>query len=605
MRVTARTALGPPTEVDLEDGDDVAALGLRVSELLGVPPLLQQLATPAVRMAPWDLADLYHLGESTRVEWRPVDTHTVEVVVYSSLLGPLSVAAAPGDSMDGVLARLRAKHAIAPDARLYRLRGERLQGSTTVSELSGVPVFLALVTRPVPIRVKVNEDTVQLVMEQGDHVQHLRQHIYVVTGRQPEDWTLLYKGRVLEDGESLQACGIKAGSSLQLKLQPSKDSRRVDCVVVLPTGNLMTVGPLTLPVSAIRSQVAQASNMALGSFELGFRGMQLSETKALNHYDVEPNLVLYALLTSGAVPTTIHLPRDYTVQMPLAGHYNIKFLKWMVTDHTGIIPDRQLVQVGGQQVSDLTTLALCGATGGRSRISVAFNLSLGISITAHTPSGRAYTLVVEPFFTVQCIRYIVALYMKLPIGVLGVEYQGQLLVLLHKLSHYGITGGSSVRIVRADGSDTDGKRRISVRGEGDATVAVKLLRGDRVLDVASRVVQRGFAAGQLFRGAMEITSDAVLADYAVGTRLAVDVLVPGQQGHIYVRTLRGDVVAVEAKYSDLVQTIKSRLARQEGIPESLQRLVVDGRLMEDRHELDEYREAATGVVYMEQCVRGG
>ncbi|XP_067910935.1 polyubiquitin-like [Heterodontus francisci] len=105
---------------------------------------------------------------------------------------------------------------------------------------------------------------------------------------------------------------------------------------------------------------------------------------------------------------------------------------------------------------------------------------------------------------------------------------------------------------------------------------------------------------------VELKDDKRLSDYNVSPSDAVLLLVKNEQCmQIFLQNDKGKTSTYDVLPSESVQAFRARVQRQEGVPANQQRLMYEGKQLEDGRLLSDYNIQPQGTIFLLLRLRGG
>ncbi len=101
-------------------------------------------------------------------------------------------------------------------------------------------------------------------------------------------------------------------------------------------------------------------------------------------------------------------------------------------------------------------------------------------------------------------------------------------------------------------------------------------------------------------------------DYSIENDSTISIIVPliggGSEGtskQIFIKTLQGKTMTLEVSDADTIQSVKNKIFEKEGIPVDQQRLVFNGKQLEDNMTIADYNIQADSNIHLVLRLRGG
>jgi ubiquitin C len=559
MQIHVKTLEGTIIPVTVTPTDTIQDVKKKVASQAGIPEEDQRLLYQGKELDQKPTATLTDHGiqHGSTLDLAPMQIH---VKTLEGTIIPVTVT--PTDTIQDVKNKVASQAGIPVEDQRLLYQGRELDQTPTATLTDhGIMHGSTLDLAPMQIHVKTLEGTIiPVTVQPTDTIHDVKKKVASQAGIPVEDQRLLYQGKELDPKKptaTLTDHGITHGSTLDLA------PMQIHVKTLEGTILSVTVHP-TDTIHDVKKKVASQAGIPVEDQRLLYQGKDLDQkpTATLTDHGITHGSTLDLAPMQIHVKTLVGTILSVTVQ-PTDTIHDVKN---KVSSQAGIPVEDQRLLYQGKELDQKPTATLTdhGITHGST-------LDLApMQIHVKTPKGATIPIHVIPSDTVHDIKQKVQNETGIPIGDQRLLFGDKELDKdTATLKDCGIQHGSNLNLVD--------DMTIQVEKLDGKTMNLTVKPSDTIKDVKQKIYdQEGIPIDEQrlsFLGKDLDKDEATLSGCTVkhGSTLKL------QPMQIHVKTLDDRLLSITAVPSDTIKTIKKKVEKLGGIPADEQRLVFQGR----------------------------
>lgn len=436
-----------------------------------------------------------------------------------------------------------------------------------------------------------------VTLSSGESVRGLKNRIYQQERIKPEEQTLLFSGRQLQDGRTLNDYMISSNSTVHLNIVEA--AIQLHLFIKTLTGKTHILYPMsTQTVMGLKRELQQREGVDASRLTLLFEGASLDDDKALKDCKLPQQCTLHVVQKKPSpqarkkvpnIPILVHTLRGKTITIMASTEDSVGDVKQQIHDKEGYPVERVNLLFGGEKLANDSIIGECNILASSTllltlqpkedMVAVSIRNTINgelVSLQEVNASNRVYSLL-------EMLQGRV----NIPIPSLTLVHNGHVLNLDVSLKGNNIVNNSIIYLY----SDLPSSISVSVKTVAGKECSFEIGISEMVSSLKMKIqecwgIQK--TDQMLLHKGESLDDERPLSSYVSCGKISPVLFVMSVNWFEVLIQLPSTRTAIKITHDFTIATLKAQISEQQGIPGNMLSLHRNGMCLEDHFTMGDY-----------------